>query len=81
MALDGQSDRDAVGWARECAESTNEEGHEGVGGQTVRAGVVTYFLDEGAPERPECGARDFRMRTGGDDLVEIMICPSRLQLP
>ena len=50
--------------------STNEEGHECVGGQTVRAGVVTYFLDEGAPERPERGGRDFRMRTGGDDLVD-----------
>jgi hypothetical protein len=42
---------------------------------------VTYFLDEGAPERPERGARDFRMGTGGDDLVDDHDCPSRLQLP
>src|SRR5271168_1119219 len=63
-ALDGHRDRNAVGWARERTESTNEEGHEGVGGQADRAGVVTDFLEEGAPERPERGARDLRMRTG-----------------
>src|SRR5271169_3169938 len=65
VALDGHRDRNAVGWARERAESPHEEGHEGVGGQTGRAGVVTHFLDEGAPERTERGARDLRMRTCG----------------